>query len=91
MGKAGAESAGRDGVGYATEIFTLRHESPNNLVAVLRPLISANNTINANVGSNSLVITDYAENLQRIAKIIAALDQPGDTGLEIVPLQHAVP
>ncbi|HSQ73439.1 MAG TPA: type II secretion system secretin GspD [Rubrivivax sp.] len=73
-----------------TQIFTLRHESPNNLVAVLRPLISANNTINANVGSNSLVITDYAENLQRIAKIIAALDQSADTGLEIVPLQHAV-
>jgi general secretion pathway protein D len=46
-------------------------------VAVLRPLISANNTINANPGSNSLVITDYADNLQRIAKIIAALDQPG--------------
>jgi general secretion pathway protein D len=73
-----------------TQIFTLRHESPNNLVAVLRPLISANNTINANVGSNSLVITDYAENLQRIGKIIAALDQPADTGVEIVPLQYAV-
>jgi general secretion pathway protein D len=47
---------------------------PNNLVAVLRPLISVNNTINANPGNNTLVITDYADNLQRIAKIIAALD-----------------
>ena len=46
-----------------TQIFTLRHENPNNLVAVLRPLISANNTINANPGSNALVITDYADNL----------------------------
>ncbi|HRC39550.1 MAG TPA: secretin N-terminal domain-containing protein, partial [Rubrivivax sp.] len=73
-----------------TRIFTLRYENPNNLVAVLRPLISANNTINANVGSNALVITDYAANLQRIAKIIAALDQPTGTGVEIVPLEHAV-
>ena len=73
-----------------TQIFSLRYENPNNLVAVLRPLISPNNTINANVGSNSLVITDYAENLQRIAKIIAALDQPTGTEVEIVPLEHAV-
>ena len=46
-----------------TQIFPLRYENPNNLVAVLRPLISANNTINANPGSNALIITDYADNL----------------------------
>ncbi len=73
-----------------TQIFTLRFENPNNLVAVLRPLISANNTINANPGSNALIITDYAGNLQRIAKIIAALDVPSGTDIEIVQLQHAV-
>ena len=73
-----------------TQIFQLRYENPNNLVPVLRPLISANNTINANPGNNALIITDYAENLQRIGKIIAALDQPTGTEVEIVPLQHAV-
>ena len=73
-----------------TQIFPLRFENPNSLVAVLRPLISANNTINANPGNNSLVIPDYAENLQRIAKIIAALDQPAGTDVDMVPLQHAV-
>jgi general secretion pathway protein D len=73
-----------------TQIFQLRYENPNNLVAVLRPLISANNTINANPASQSLVITDYADNLKRLGQIIAALDQPSATDLEIVPLQHAV-
>jgi len=73
-----------------TQIFSLLYENPNNLVAVLRPLISANNTINANPGSNALVITDYADNLQRIAKIIAALDVPNGTDVEVVQLQHAV-
>jgi general secretion pathway protein D len=73
-----------------TQIFTLRHENPNNLVAVLRPLISANNTINASPGNNSLVITDYAENLQRIAKIIAALDQPAASDVDVIPLEHVV-
>ena len=73
-----------------TQIFRLNHENPNNLVAVLRPLISPNNTINANPGNSTLVITDYADNLSRLAKIIAALDQPAATDIEVVPLEFAV-
>ncbi|MBN8506707.1 MAG: type II secretion system protein GspD, partial [Burkholderiales bacterium] len=73
-----------------TQVFQLRHENANNLVAVLRPLVNVNNTINANPGNNSLVITDYADNLQRISKIIAALDTPASTDVEIVPLKHQV-
>ncbi|WP_370690344.1 type II secretion system secretin GspD [Hydrogenophaga sp.] len=73
-----------------TQIFRLNHESANNLVPVLRPLIAPNNTINVNPGNNSLVITDYADNLQRIGRIIAALDVSGATDVEIIPLQHAV-
>jgi general secretion pathway protein D len=73
-----------------TQIFRLNHENPNNLVAVLRPLISPNNTINANPGSNTLVITDYADNLARLGKIIAALDQPTASEIEVVPLRYAL-
>ena len=89
-GTVSVGEVGTRGDQVITQIFTLRYENPNNLVAVLRPLISANNTINANPGNNALVITDYADNLQRIAKIIAALDQPSGTDVEIIPLQHAV-
>jgi general secretion pathway protein D len=73
-----------------TQIFKLNYENPNNLVAVLRPLITANNTINASPGNNSLVITDYADNLQRLGKIISALDQPAGGDLQVVPLKNAV-
>ena len=73
-----------------TQIFSLRYENANNLVAVLRPLITANNTINVSPGGNAVVITDYADNLQRLGKIIAALDTPATTDLEVVPLKHAV-
>jgi general secretion pathway protein D len=73
-----------------TQIFKLNYENPNNLVAVLRPLITANNTINASPGNNSLVITDYADNLQRLGKIIAALDQPAGSDLQVVQLKNAV-
>jgi general secretion pathway protein D len=73
-----------------TQVFKVQHENVNNLVTVLRPLITPNNTINANPGNNSLVITDYADNLQRLAKIIAALDVPASTGVEVIALQHGV-
>src|SRR6187402_3095659 len=72
-----------------TQIFRLNHESANNLVPVLRPLISPNNTINANPGNNSLVITDYADNLQRIGKIIASMDTPSGGDVEVIKIQHS--
>ncbi|RJG03412.1 type II secretion system secretin GspD [Noviherbaspirillum sedimenti] len=74
----------------ATQIFRLNYESAANLVTVLRPLISPNNTINANPGTNSLVITDYADNLKRIGKIIAALDSPAAGDMDVIPVRHAI-
>ncbi len=74
----------------ATQIFKLNFENANNLVPILRPLISPNNTINVNPGNNSLVITDYAENLQRMGRIIASMDVANGTDLEIIPLRYAI-
>jgi general secretion pathway protein D len=73
-----------------TQIFRLNYEIANNLVPVLRPLISPNNTINVNPGNNSLIITDYADNMQRLSRIIAALDVSNATDLEVFPLKHAL-
>ena len=73
-----------------TQIFKLNHENVNNLVPVLRPLISPNNTINVNPGTNALVITDYSDNLQRLGRIIAALDVSNATGVEVLRLRHAI-
>ena len=74
----------------ATQIFRLNYESAANLVTVLRPLISPNNTINANPGNNTVVITDYADNLRRLSKIIAALDAPSSSDVEIVAVRYAI-
>jgi general secretion pathway protein D len=73
-----------------TQIFSLNHENANNLVPVLRPLISPNNTINVNPGTNALIITDYSDNLQRLARIVAALDVANATGVEVIRLQHGI-
>ena len=71
-----------------TQIFRLNHESANNVVPVLRPLVGQSNPITANAGSNALVITDYADNLKRIGQLISALDVAGATDVEIIPVKH---
>lgn len=73
-----------------TQVFHLNHENSANLVTVLRPLITPNNTINANPGNNTLVITDYSDNLKRLAKIVASLDAPSSADLDVVPVRYAI-
>ena len=80
----------RRGDQIITQIFKINHENANNLVPVLRPLISPNNTINSNPGNNTLIITDYADNLARIAKIISAMDTASAGEVEIITLKHVV-
>ncbi|MDD2713438.1 MAG: type II secretion system secretin GspD, partial [Simplicispira sp.] len=87
---AQAGSSGPSGGQIATQIFRLNYENANNLVPVLRPLISPNNTINVNPGTNALVITDYADNLQRLGKIIAAMDVSNASDVEVIPLTNAL-
>ncbi len=90
VGGDGVAKSGTPGNQIVTQIFKLNFESAANLLPVLRPLISPNNVINVNPGNNSLVITDYADNLQRIARIIAASDVANGSDLEILQLQYAI-
>ncbi len=82
-GRAGASD------GMQTRVFTLTHQSAVQLVPTLRPLVAPNNTITALQSSNTLIITDYASNLERLAGIIAAIDQPEDAGAAMIVLRHA--
>ena len=88
VSRGGAPGPG--GGQIVTQIFKLNYENAANLVPVLRPLISPNNTINVNPGNNSLVITDYADNLQRLARIVAAMDVSNATDVEVIPLRNAI-
>ena len=72
-----------------TQVFQLRNESANNLLPVLRPLISPNNTIAAYPANNTLVVTDYADNVRRIAQIIAGVDTAAGQQVQVVPLKNA--
>jgi general secretion pathway protein D len=71
-----------------TQVFTIKNESATQLLQVVRPLVTANNAVTASAASNTLVVTDYAENVGRIARIIDAIDVPqGDVA--VIQLKHA--
>ncbi len=72
-----------------TQVFTLKNESANNLLPVLRPLISPNNTIAAYPANNTLVVTDYADNVRRIADIIAGVNTAAGREVDILQLKNA--
>ncbi|MGU3778430.1 type II secretion system secretin GspD [Burkholderia metallica] len=72
-----------------TQVFELHNESANNLLPVLRPLISPNNTVTAYPANNSIVVTDYADNVRRIAQIIAGVDSAAGAQVQVVPLRNA--
>jgi len=80
----------QDGDQIITRVFKLNFESANNLLPVLRPLVSPNNTINAYPGNNTIVITDYASNIQRIAQLIDSIDAPTTSDVQSIKLNYAI-
>ncbi|PRA34090.1 type II secretion system secretin GspD [Pseudomonas poae] len=81
-------SAGSSGM--QTRTFRLQYENAVNLIPVLRPIVSPNNPINAYPGNNSIVITDYAENLVRVAQIINGIDTPSAIDTDVVKVQNGI-
>ncbi len=83
--KAGAAH----GEQIVTQVFPIRYESAAQMVAVLRPLVGANQSISASLGSNTLLVTDTADNLARLERIVAAIDVPHGDDPQIITLKHA--
>jgi general secretion pathway protein D len=86
MGESAAKVPGDR---IVTQVFLLNNESAVQLVPVLRPLVTANNFVAAYPNNNAIVITDYAENVRRIERIIRSIDLPSGGDVQMVRLEHA--
>jgi general secretion pathway protein D len=84
----GGSSSGSGGL--VTRVFRLQYENAATLVPVLRPMISPNNPINAYPNNNTLVVTDYADNMARIAKVIADVDRPDALAADVIPVRYGI-
>ena len=82
-------SAAVTGDQIITRVFQLNFESAANVANLIRPLVSPNNTINALPGNNSILVTDYASNINRIEKIIQSVDNPSRSKVETILLKNA--
>lgn len=78
------------GAQVLTQVFPLHYENAANVLNAVRPLISANQTANISPGNNMLIVTDYADNLSRIAQLVAALDRPAAPSVQVLSLRHAI-
>ena len=85
----GAESKGYTGAQKVTKILRLEHVSAAKLIPVLRPLVPKDGHMAAYIPANALIISDSAANISRIERIIASIDKPTNSSIEVVQLKKA--
>ena len=83
------DSGGSAGDDLVTQVLMVKNVGAAQLVPILRPLIPQYGHLAAHQGSNMLIISDRAANVERMVSIIRRIDQSSDDEIEVVPLQHA--
>lgn len=79
-------------LGLITKVIRINNVSVVELRKLLEPLVRGGKTgaISAFPPTNHLIITDTAENIRQMERIIAELDKPGASRVvDVVPLKHA--
>jgi general secretion pathway protein D len=72
-----------------TQVIAIKNVSAAQLVPILRPLIPQYGHLAAYPASNMLIISDRANNVNRMVRIIRRIDQAGDEEIDVIPLEHA--
>ena len=72
-----------------TQVYVLKYESASQLMNVVKPLLSPNSVVSAYPSSNALIATDYADNLNKIVKLIDTIDRPSQAENVLVRLKYA--
>lgn len=65
-----------EGLGVATVILPLKYTSAATASTLLQKVISPQGDIRTNEATNSLVITDFPSNIDKIAKVLGEIDLP---------------
>ena len=69
-----AHTAGGSALGFATRVFQLSTVDARMAAETLKPLVGRGGVVMAMPQGNSLLVADYADNLQRIAALVAQVD-----------------
>lgn len=75
---------------FVTQLIPLQYADANDIRGLLTPLVSKESSLLAYAPTNSLILTDTASNINRLLKIITALDVESPTAtFKVVTLKHA--
>lgn len=70
-------------------VIKVNNIAANEVVTILRPLVPQTGHLGAFPSSNSVVIADRANNINRLSQLINYIDSTGDLDIEVIPLLHA--
>lgn len=80
---------GSDQAGLVTRVFKLKHQDVAQVAAAVRAIVPAASPLTVLAKTNSIVVTDTRENLDRIADVIARVDRVEESNFRTVQLEHA--
>ena len=81
--------AGGDGDNtLETEIIKINHVQAATLVPVIKPLLSNGARLLAFAQSNFLIVSDIRSNVKAVKRIIAKMDDPDQTAVEVINLKY---
>ena len=72
---------------FITEVIKLDRANAMEAAQMIKPLLDTQGQVVANTGTNTLVVVDYASNLERVRRIIETLDRD-QTVIETVALSN---
>lgn len=86
--KAHAEPSGASEE-FVTQVIELNNANASEVASAVRPLVAADAYMAPSTTSNALVISDSANNVERVRLVINELDNAGGRQFSIVQLKHA--
>ncbi len=75
--------------GLLTRLIQLHHVDAAEMVQILLPLMPQHAFMSAFPGSNVIILSDTAGNVNRLAEMIIRMDKSGDSKIDLVSLRYA--
>jgi general secretion pathway protein D len=84
------EREGTPSAAVVTRLMNLKYVKAEDLQQLLQQLISPSGLVNAYPGTNSLLLIDAEDNIERLFRIVQSLDVPfSNREMTIIPIKHA--
>lgn len=72
-----------------TRVIWLENTNPSDIIPAIRPLMPQYAHLAAIPGTNALIVSDRAENIEQIEKLVRTLDGTGDDDIEAISLRNS--